>query len=84
MTIGGWIGGLFELISGSYNGCNNVYRGNSKCNTQYASPNVIVHCINTFYKRSNPDILPYICLCRFRNISTAKYRDCEFLHAKIQ
>jgi hypothetical protein len=84
VTTGGWIGGLFELISGGHDGCTNEHRGNFKCQIKYASFNVTTHCINIFYKKSIPNNSPYICLCRFRNNSKSKYRDCEFLHAKIQ
>ncbi|CAF5107645.1 unnamed protein product [Rotaria magnacalcarata] len=84
VTIGGWIGGLFELISSGHNGCNNEYRGHLKCQVKYESLNVTTHCINIFYKNSILHNAPFICLCRFRNNSQGKYRDCEFLHANIQ
>ncbi|CAF3385510.1 unnamed protein product [Rotaria socialis] len=84
VTIGGWIGGLFELISSGHNGCNNEYRGHLKCQAKYKSLNVTTHCINIFYKNSILHNAPFICLCRFRNNSQGKYRDCEFLHANIQ
>ncbi|CAF4491676.1 unnamed protein product [Rotaria socialis] len=84
VTIGGWIGGLFELISSGHNGCSNEYRGHLKCQAKYKSLNVTTHCINIFYKNSILHNAPFICLCRFRNNSQGKYRDCEFLHANIQ
>ncbi|CAF2893906.1 unnamed protein product [Rotaria sp. Silwood2] len=84
VTMGGWIGGLFELISSGHNGCNNEHRGHFKCQAKYASLNVTTHCINIFYKNSILYNSPFICLCRFLNNSQGKYRDCEFLHANIQ
>jgi hypothetical protein len=84
VTIGGWVGGLFELISGDHNGCNNKNKGNDMCRRKYSTFNVTTHCINIFYTNSILNNLPYICLCRFRNNSKGKYRDCEFLHAKIR
>ncbi|CAF1494453.1 unnamed protein product [Rotaria sordida] len=84
ITMGGWIGGLFELISSGHNGCNNEHRGHLKCRAKYTSLNVTTHCINIFYKNSILHNYPFICLCRFLNNSQGKYRDCEFLHANIQ
>ena len=84
IAIGGWIGGLFELITIGYNGCYNEHHGYFKCQVKYASLNVTTHCINVFYTNSNLKYSPFICLCRFHNNSKGKYRDCEFLHAKIQ
>lgn len=82
-TIGGWIGGLFEFLESNYNGCLNEHLGSLQCFHRYASSNVTVRCLNTFYQKSSSNSLTYICLCRFRKNLTSKYRDCDFLHAKI-
>ncbi|CAF3457426.1 unnamed protein product [Rotaria sp. Silwood1] len=84
ITMGGWIGGLFELISSDHNGCDNEHLGHFTCQAKYATLNVTTHCINIFYKNSILYNSPFICLCRFLNYSQGKYRDCEFLHANIQ
>jgi hypothetical protein len=84
MSIGGWTGGLFEFIFNGHNGCNNEHRGSLHCEVKYRTVNVTTHCMNIFYRKSIPNQSPYICLCRFRNQSKVKYRDCDFLYAKIQ
>ena len=84
VTIGGWIGGLFELISSGHNGCYHEHQGVIECERKYANINVTTHCINIFYERSILHKSPFICLCRLRNNAKGKFRDCNFLHAKIQ
>lgn len=83
-TIGGWIGGLFEFIFSGNHGCSDVHNGHLYCENKYASGNISTSCVNIFYKNSIMVTAPYICLCRFRNQSNGKYRDCDFLHAKIR
>ncbi|UJR23826.1 hypothetical protein I4U23_026802 [Adineta vaga] len=85
ISLGGWFGGLFEFITNGLNGCNNEQRGHIKCQVKYATRNVTARCVNIFYtKLTLKNNFPFICLCRFRNYSRGKYRDCEFLHANIR
>ena len=84
ITIGGWIGGLFEFISISLNGCTNKYQGNRKCQNKYGTMYITTHCINVFHTNSISKSPPDICLCRFKNNSHGKYRDCDYLNAAIQ
>ena len=85
VTVGGWIGGLSEFIFSNSNGCTSKkYQGNLKCLNKYGTRNVTTHCINVFHTNSISKNSPYICLCHLRNYSHVKFRDCEFLDAKIQ
>ncbi|CAF0972928.1 unnamed protein product [Adineta steineri] len=84
VVIGGWLGGLFEFLTGGHNGCNNEYRGHVQCQKKYANLTIMARCINIFYTNLTLENSPFICLCRFRNNSQGKYRDCEFFHVKIQ
>ncbi|CAF0858548.1 unnamed protein product [Adineta ricciae] len=84
ISLGGWLGGLFEFLTNGFNGCSNEHRGHTKCQLQYASPNVTVRCVNIFYKNLTLINSAFICLCRFRNSPQRKYRDCAYLYADIR
>ena len=84
VAIGGWAGGLFEFVSGSYDACHPKNHGQSICDEKYSTIAVVAHCINLFYTKSAVDTPAYLCLCRSRNNSQGKYRDCDFFRVNIR
>ena len=84
VAIGGWVGGLFEFFSGSYNACHPGNHAQSICDERYSTTTVVAHCVNLFYTKSVVGTPAYLCLCRLRNHSQGKYRDCDFLRVNIR